>query len=94
MNTPVWTRSVVEVTMQCSIQIQGRVTFKSHTPLVRMVSGRRKVSPPAPTGYPRGPMKVPTDPMYYIEMKGLISGSNNPRSVLRARATALCPQDI
>ena len=32
--------------------------------------------------------------MYHIEMKGLISGSNNPRSVFRARATASCPLDI
>ena len=31
--------------------------------------------------------------MYHIEMKDLISGSNNPRSVTRARATASCPQD-
>ena len=39
-------------------------------------------------------MYVPTDQMYRIEMKGLISGPKNPRSVFRARATASCPQDI
>ena len=39
-------------------------------------------------------MQVPTDQMHHMDMKGLISGSNSPRSVFRARATASCPQDI
>ena len=39
-------------------------------------------------------MTVPTDQMYQVEMKGLMLGSNNPRSVFRARATASCPQDV
>ena len=32
--------------------------------------------------------------MYHIEMKILISGSNDPRSVIRAHATASSPQAI